>query len=772
MLRQLSNEIFNSSISLAIVLDDFHHIRQSKVVGLIQPWLENIPSQVRLIIASRVKPPFSLGHLRAEGKLTELDMSDLRFTVNEGTLFLENYFQDNPLLREEMEMLVKRTDGWATGLTLAVLALNKQDDRRTFISSFNGSHTYLREFFMESVLQQQPRPVQSFLLKTAILKNLTGSLCDALTGENNGAEMLSWLWNENLFITRSEEQDWYHYNDLFAEMLQDQLQKQLPDQIPELHRKAAIWYSQKYVLEEALYHLFTIQAWEEAAALIETLALREIEQLGEDSRLLRWLRQLPETVVQQHKTLLFLYVRLASGAMHPAEVNRYLSTIEQNIINKPENERTANEQEVLSEIRRIKLLSVTGYPLQSQLSTGGEHDATWQLLSQLSLVVKSLYFKNEPYSEQQVFEVYEAARLQKNLFVLILAGSSLVKISYLRGELRHSEKLANSILQQAYASRGKLPETASVLMASLSQIYFAWNQLERAKQALSRAIDIDPNPTSSNVTLLVSILRAKILAAEGKNEEARSVMENAREFHLRRPSGTWSEQELTAYQAWFRLRDGDTAGAAQLLTAIEGADLNNIPDLVQAEIFLSLNQPATSEDILNRILGQGQDRLHYEPFLIARIMLSIALFKLHRVNESQQLIMELLRNAALEGFIRPFIDFATYLTPILKLVLHTNNLSAQTRSFIQKILILSGYSDDVLETRDSEVLDLAVSASITPREQQIMHLVAEGLSNGEIALRLSIAESTVKTHLANVYLKLGANSRMQAVGRMKALNLS
>ena len=93
-----------------------------------------------------------------------------------------------------------------------------------------------------------------------------------------------------------------------------------------------------------------------AATLIEGLALRELERTGEDTRLIRWLQQLPEAVVQQHKTLLLVYVKLADVALSRAEVARFLSQVEANVTRKPPDQQTDDEREVLAEIQRVRRL--------------------------------------------------------------------------------------------------------------------------------------------------------------------------------------------------------------------------------------------------------------------------------------------------------------------------------------------------------------------------------------------------------------------------------
>jgi LuxR family maltose regulon positive regulatory protein len=670
-----------------------------------------------------------------------------------------------------MLALVTRTEGWVAGLMLATLALTRQDDRRQFMTSFTGAHPYLREYFMESVLYRQPLAVQAFLLKTAILKHLTGSLCDAVTGQMDGAEMLSRLWQESLFLVRMEEPGWYRYHDLFAEMLCSQLRLQFPAEIPHLHRRAAEWYRTQNALADAVYHLLAIEAWEEAASLIESMALRELEQSGEDSRLLRWLRQMPETVVQQHKTLLFVYVRLAAVALPHTEVERFLAHTEINITRRPTAEQTPDEQDVLTEIQRIRHLWATGDSVMSQLPTVGEHNEAWQMLNGI-LQLRRYSGQNMDEAEAIAREVYETARARRNLFVMLMAGGGCVNRALMQGYLRRSEKMAHQVLQQAFALRGKLPEPASITLAALSQVCYERNQLAQAHQLLLRATEVDPNPTSSNTPILVAILRAKIQSAQGKGEAAQATLQAARELNTQRPSGLWLDEDLIAYQALICMRQGDYAGAERLLSEAGDTDTYALSALVQAEILLEQKQGSAAEDLLNRLITQYPHGLFKEPILGARVLLACALFEQHKVNQARQVMVEAIRRAAPESFLRPFLDHGLQSRPLLMLVLHTENLTTQAQAFVKEILRMVGHANGAQEPlAKAELRALSTAASISPREQQVLRLVSAGLSNREIAIKFSVSDSTVKTHLENIYRKLGVNSRTQAVVQAQALKL-
>jgi len=160
------------------------------------------------------------------------------------------------------------------------------------------------------------------------------------------------------------------------------------------------------------------------------------------------------------------------------------------------------------------------------------------------------------------------------------------------------------------------------------------------------------------------------------------------------------------------------------------------------------------------------------PILRARVMLSIALFNQHKLNEARQVMVEAARLASSEFFVRPFLVSGPEIATLLSLILHTENLNEGTRTFLKGTLTQLGYGDgvqDILPLGQTEAL--VIAASVTPREQQILRFLSAGLSNKEIAMRCSISSSTVKTHLENIYRKLDVNSRMQAVEQARILNL-
>jgi LuxR family maltose regulon positive regulatory protein len=774
VVSRLTNDIVNLQTSyphFGLVLDDFHRINQTEIYDSLQAWLEHLPPNMQLIILGHTKPPLSLGHLRAKGLLTELDANDLRFTLEEGINYLRQYQQEPPLAYGDLTKLVKHAEGWAAGLTLTALALGKQENRRQFVDTFSGAHIYMREYFMETALQRSSPEVQSFLLKTAILKHLTGSLCDALTGQTGGEEMLAHLWQENLFIVRLEEQGWYRYHDLFAEMLLSELEARFPAEVPQLHQRAAQWYRKQYAPADAIYHLLATQAWEEAALLLEEMALRELEQYGEDSRLLRCLQELPARVVQKHKTLLFVYLWLADVALPEQTIEHFITHIETDLSKKPDFQQTQDERDVLVEIQQIRRAWEQGDQFIPPARDGSENDAKWELLNGLHLF-RHMYGPNPELWENQIASLLHKAESQGNLFVILMAGGVLARRALIKGQLRRSEKIVRQVLEQALARRGKLPETASIALGVLSQIHLERNELELAQKYLAQALDVDPNPTSTNMLIQIAIQRAKIQMVQGNFAEALANIQSIRALHLQRPSAVWTDLDLLAYEAFVYLRKGDILSAEQTLNAgSESIGEHSLSQLVHAEILLVKKQAESAEKQLNSLISQYPNGLPFESLMRTRILLAQALFDQHKINQALQVIKEAIRLAAPERFFHPFLEDGAVCTPLLSLALQTEHLTDEARAFIKELLRLSNHAGEDSQISQSEIEALSTSASISPREQEVLRLISLGCSNCELAQKLSISESTVKTHLSNIYKKLNVNSRVQAVACAKELGV-
>ncbi|HNB53716.1 MAG TPA: hypothetical protein PK530_17330, partial [Anaerolineales bacterium] len=219
VITPLINEITATPILFTLVLDDYHVITNPTLQEGLALLVEHLPANLHLILTTRADPPLPLPRLRARGQLTELRAADLRFTPAEAAVFL-NEIMGLALTPEDVATLETRTEGWAAGLQLAALSLQKHADQAEFVRTLNGSHRYFLDYLADEVLNRQPADLREFLYQTSILEHLSGDLCNAVTGRTDSQHILEYLESANLFIVPlDDERRWYRYHHLFGELL-------------------------------------------------------------------------------------------------------------------------------------------------------------------------------------------------------------------------------------------------------------------------------------------------------------------------------------------------------------------------------------------------------------------------------------------------------------------------------------------------------------------------------------------------------------------------
>jgi LuxR family maltose regulon positive regulatory protein len=219
----LVNELAATAVEVWLVLDDFHTLRNRQVHEGMALLLENVSPNTHVVIITRADPDLALARWRVRRELVEIRVADLRFTLAETELFLNDVSGLN-LSGSDVEALGQRTEGWVAALQLAALSLQGRDEPSAFISRFAGNDKYVVDYLVDEVLAHQDSDVREFLLRTSVLDRLTATLCDALTGREDGRTMLENLERANLFLFPLDDQrTWYRYHHLFGDVLRARL---------------------------------------------------------------------------------------------------------------------------------------------------------------------------------------------------------------------------------------------------------------------------------------------------------------------------------------------------------------------------------------------------------------------------------------------------------------------------------------------------------------------------------------------------------------------
>ena len=317
----LLNDIASADLPLTLVLDDYHLVDSAEVHEGMAVLTERRPANLHLVVVSRTQPPFPLSRLRAQGRLSDITHEDLRFTVDEAAAFLRDVM-GLEMASSTVAKLEARTEGWVAGLQLAGLSMRASGDREAVVDALSGGHRHIADFLAEEVLRQQPPRVAKFLLQVSILDRMCGSLCNALTGHDDGHGLLRELARSNLFVIGLDErQEWYRFHHLFGEFLRTRLDEKGDEDSRSLHDRASRWFEAEGYGEEAVAHALRAGDDHRAADLIEW-NWRALDRRHQSGTWRRWAEALPRDVLEARPVLTMGYgwALLDAGEIDDGEV--------------------------------------------------------------------------------------------------------------------------------------------------------------------------------------------------------------------------------------------------------------------------------------------------------------------------------------------------------------------------------------------------------------------------------------------------------------------
>jgi ATP/maltotriose-dependent transcriptional regulator MalT len=304
VLPRLVNALVDQG-ELVLVLDDFHRLSAAPARESVAWFVDHLPANVQLVLATRADPGLPLGALRAHGQLLELRADDLRFTVDEAAEFLNGRL-GLELAAADVELLVARTEGWPAGIYLAALSLAGKPDKPALVRAFDGTSAHVVDFLSSEVLGAYEPQLQAFMLRTSVLERLCVPLCDAVLGETVSAGALASLERMNLFLLPLDDQRrWFRFHHLFAQLLRVELERREPERVAELHRRAYEWHHASGTTEEAIRHAVAAGAFTEAGQLIAETWVFYVNA-GRTSSVLDWLVRIPAEVLEADRRLLLV----------------------------------------------------------------------------------------------------------------------------------------------------------------------------------------------------------------------------------------------------------------------------------------------------------------------------------------------------------------------------------------------------------------------------------------------------------------------------------
>ncbi|HEV2654984.1 MAG TPA: hypothetical protein VGT82_08490, partial [Ktedonobacteraceae bacterium] len=523
VLATLLNALGALPHTITLVLDDYHAINALPIQRGMIFLLEHLPPQFHIIIASRVDPPLPLARLRARHQLAELRIDDLRFTFEEAATFLRDVM-GLQLAADDIAALEARTEGWIAGLQLAALSMQGRNDVSSFVAAFAGSHRYIVDYLTEEVLRQQSESIRAFLLQTSLLERLNGSLCDAVTEQENGQATLERLEQANLFLLPlDDERRWYRYHHLFAEALRFRLSQTYADLQPTLHIRASLWFERHDLLPEAVDHAFAARDYERAATLIEPI-LYPMFNRGTHATVRRWLQALPEEVLYARPSLCLQY---AWAFMYVGE----LTSCERPLVAAERAWEIEGNMRGLSEVYTFRA-SVALILRDAQRA----HDYAQKALVLLpadDLVNRcncTVYLGGSALLRGEVREashLLNEARIlcqQCHLYSTLYALNFLADAEIVQGRLQRAAAISQEVMSSLH---GRQSIHSSWALSRLGGLHCEWNELELAEQCVRQGITLGEQASQSIYMASIYLLAAQVLCIRGEMEDALEILARA-----------------------------------------------------------------------------------------------------------------------------------------------------------------------------------------------------------------------------------------------------
>jgi LuxR family maltose regulon positive regulatory protein len=789
--RVLLNEIAAIKDEVVLILDDYDRASDPAIHASLTFFINHLPSNMHLVIASRSYPPLPLARWRASNQFYELREDDLRFTDQEVATFF-NELKGLDLSANQIAALGRRTEGWIAGLQLVALSLHDANSvsKRQFVHDFTGSQKYILDYLVEEVLHQQPDNIRAFLLQTAVLDHLNASLCNVVTGQNDSQAVLEYLERAQLFtIPLDHDRRWYRYHNLFLDVLRHRLQQRQPDRILELHRRAADWYAGAGQTDDAIRHACAAQEWQQAIELI-TPVISSTWNRGEISRVIAWLGKLPADYLDAHPQLSLYYSRalLLGGKMDAAE--QRLQESEKVLRARPQTELKVEDRLLLGTVCafRTTIAAVSGESA-SALVLGHEalnllppENIDIRAHVKNSLGVNYYYLGAMEEADRACTEADKLAQQAGNLYLAMVTASYRAKALVCQAQLAQ----AGQVLQQALdlGSTPGLPiqswmPAASVVCSSFGDLLYEWNRLEEAEQYVIEAIELGQRLAFGSALWSAYHTLARIKLARGDQKGAGIEIEHVHRYRLTR-TVPLPARLMDAEQARANLALGKLEGVKRWAASIQTIEprspgfIQEVEDITLARLHLFRNQPELALNMLDRLrpMAESSGRKGHAIEILALIALGQQ--ALGQAQEALETLQTALQIAEPEGYLRTFVDAGQPMAPMLYQVLGAGRFP----DYIARLLALFPTDEVKIPVSSpgtafdrTRATEETLIEPLSQRELEVLQLMASGASNEEIAEKLVIATTTAKKHVSNILHKLGADNRTQAVGRGRRLGL-
>ena len=762
-----------------VVLDDYHAIEAPEVHEAMTFLLDHLPDHLHLIMATRFDPPLPLARMRTRAQLIELRAADLRFTTAEAREFL-NRVMELELTDGDVDALEDRTEGWIAGLQLAALSLRGIDDRDEvagFIEDFTGSNRFVIDYLADEVLARQDPRVRDFLLHTAILERLNGSLCDAVTSGTGGRRTLEELERGNLFVVPLDtERLWYRYHHLFADVLRARLLSEHPEQVPDLHGRASAWFAAHGMAADAVGHALAAEDFARAGYLMEE-ALAETRRARQDALLLTWMRSLPEPVLRRSPVLSIVsaWSLLMSGDLDAMEgrLDDADAALDAGARD-PELAGTWADTEDL----RTAPATVSVYRASLAQARGDVAGTVSHARRAVDLAGPEDHFIRGAGGGFLGLAAWASGDVAEALSTFSAARRSLHAAGNLVDELDSTVVLADMWVASGRPSRARrlyeqaLPTStaggapyraAADLHVGLAELDRELDDLTGAEAHLETARVLGERASITENRYRWSVVMAQVRATGGEYGAAMHLLDQAEALY--RPGFYPDVRPIPAMRARIQIAAGELSSAS-MWAADRAVSVHDQPEYLREYEHLTLARLLLAQSRVDQVLGL-LDGLHSAAVRAARdgsvreirVLQALA----HRADDDLPQALAALGRSLVDtpepdSNVRLYLDEGA---PMRALLRHAAGVAdpvvqAYARRLLDRTATSAGPTTEPTPT---------LADALSHREREVLRLLDSELTGPEIARRLYVTLNTLRTHTKRIFAKLEVTTRAAAVRR-------
>jgi len=763
-----------SQDQIVFVLDDYHLIEDESIHEVLTFLINHAPSNLHFIVSSRGEPPLSLARYRAHGEMLEFRAEELVFSLEEAMDFME-HGMNLELAPEEIESLYMYLEGWVAGLQLAALA-KRQGLPEVDNQVISGNQRFIADYLREDVLDPLPVDTQDFLLQTSILDRLCGALCEAVTKQKGGQKMLETLEQKGLFLmSLDEDRKWFRYHPLFAEFLREELQRQHPDETAQLHQRAAGWYLSGEFPELAFRHAVDGENVELVAQIFERYLL--VKLLGGEIKTVdEWLASLPESWQEKYPSIAFAQagVLLSTGQFEACA--HHLDQVERLALEADED---ADKHHARVTAMRCSIACFQNDMAQAESLA----EQALQILPEEDLDLRAgiygalgdTYRRNGLWNEakKSYLKLLDFTHVPTFRVQSVHVYGALADLELQQGRLRKAGTYWNKALAaiQQRENRGNFPlPLIGWVYIRLGELYYERDKLDAAHEHLSKGLkraelggDVRSMIAGNLLSARLELTSENIGQAAKYLELARSYIENSQFSHWagrleRIQLDLWlSQDELGTAVDWvdWKLRE----------VSSENPFEDEFDQLALAHVLIvkgDRESLASALELLGEIIHKAEEEGRKGTHIEALALQALLHWKRNEEPDAMTSLEHALRLAKTEGYVRLFADLGLPMGRLLQEA-HARHVIPD---YVEKLLGAFGEGLPIPAPTKP-----ALPEPLTEREEDVLELIAAGLTNPEIAEKLVLSAGTIKKHASHIYKKLGVHSRTEAAARARELNL-